>query len=150
MDILSNFSENLFDLISDNKLTPIKFSLNVKIDLSLIYKYLRKELLPSLKNLVVIADYFECSVDYLLGLSPVNSKPVASVTDFATRFRYILNEKGLTRYKFYKDTKAKNFCFARQSIDDWFNGKRVPTVDNAINLVAYFGCTVDYLLGREN
>ena len=150
MDILSNFSENLSELISDEKLTPKTLSAVVKIDLSLIYKYLRKESLPSLGNLTVIADYFECSADYLLGLSPVNNKTAVSVTDFATRFRQMLAERNLTRYKFCRDSRAKKFCFARQSVDDWFNGKRVPTVDNAINLAAYFGCTIDYLLGREN
>ena len=36
------------------------------------YKYLKKEYLPCLANIIKIADYFECSIDYLLGLEESN------------------------------------------------------------------------------
>lgn len=50
MDILSKFGENLDVLINDNQLEPLTFSEQVDIDSSLIYRYLRKEILPSLPN----------------------------------------------------------------------------------------------------
>ena len=72
MDILSNFAENLNDLILDNNLSVKTFSEKLGFNLSECYKYLRKEYLPCLANIIKIADYFECSIDYLLGLGETN------------------------------------------------------------------------------
>ena len=146
MDILSNFGETLNELISDANYTPEKLSEEVKIDRSVIYKYLRKEVLPTLQNLIAIADVLQCSVDYLIGISPVNPEAKYRQTPpFADRFKALLSERGLTRYAFLKEHH-----FAKQSVDDWFNGKRRPSVENLINLSKCFGCSVDYLLGRES
>ena len=68
MDILSNFAENLNDLLIENSLNIKTFSIKLNLNLSECYKYLRKEYLPRLANIIKIADYFECSIDYLLGL----------------------------------------------------------------------------------
>ncbi len=146
MDILTSFGENLSDIMFDRNLTAELLAAAVNIDRSVIYKYLRKECLPSLENIIVLADYFECSVDYLLGLTTVNgfvSKKVAQ--PFSERFKELLNSRGLTRYKF-----LKQIHFAKQSVDDWYNGKRVPTVENVIKLAEFFDCRVDYILGRES
>lgn len=145
MDILSDFGENLAELIFENNLTPDSFSKAVNIDRSVIYKYLRKECLPTLKNLIVIADYFHCSADFLLGLIPDNSGiNYKAAPPFSQSFRKILNDKNLSRYRFRIEND-----FAKQSIDDWFNGKRIPSVDNVVLMSKYFKCSVDYLLGRE-
>lgn len=146
MDILSNFGETLHELISDVNLTPEAFAQKVNIDRSVVYKYLRKEVLPTLPNLIAIADFLQCSVDYLIGVSPVNPETKYRQTPpFAIRFQSLLSEKGLTRYAFLKEHH-----FAKQSVDDWFHGKRCPSVENLINLSKCFGCSVDYLLGRES
>ena len=101
MDILSNFGETLSELISDNNLTPEEFAKAVNIDLSVIYRYQRKKCLPSLANTVVIADYFQCSADFLFGLSTNNVKTVSKgEVNFAKIFKGLLDRKGLTRYAF--------------------------------------------------
>ena len=150
MDLLSNFGENLNELIFDNGLTPKTFSENTGIDLSLIYKYIRKEVLPTLPNLITICDYFKCSTDFILGLIKENpSTEFKSATPFYLSFRKLLDDKGLTRYKFMKQIRLKDIHFAKQSVDDWFNGKRYPTVDNAVILAGYFETSLDFVLGRE-
>ncbi len=146
MDILTNFSENLNELAFDKNLTFEEFAKAVEIDRSVIYKYLRKECLPTLPNLIKIADYFDCSADYLLGLSQTNTNTgFKSAPPFSQRFKELLKSKNLTRYKFLQEIH-----FARQSVDDWYNGKRYPNIDNTLELAKYFGCSIDYLLGREN
>ncbi len=151
MDILSKFGENLDVLINDNQLEPLTFSEQVDIDSSLIYRYLRKEILPSLPNWLTICDYFACSVDFILGNSVEHSQiKYKKALPFNVCFQAILKEKNLTRYKFLKEAKKRKFNFARQSVDDWFHGKRNPTIDNAIALSKFFDCSLDYLFGREN
>ena len=63
---------------------------------------------------------------------------------FSERFQELLKEKGIKR----QDLKKTNL-FAKQSIDDWFNDVRLPTIENLIELREYFGCTLDYLVGRD-
>lgn len=145
MDILSNFSESLSAFISDYHFTPESFSKAIGIDCSVIYKYQRKVILPTLPNLIKIADYFQCSVDFLLGLSPVNpNTKYKSAPPFNICFQKILEEHKLNRYRF-----LKQIHFAKQSVDDWYNGKRFPTVENAIKIAKHFDCSLDYLLCRE-
>lgn len=145
MDILSNFGETLNELIFDNNLTAETFSQAINIDRSVIYKYLRKETLPSLQNLIAIADYFACSTDCLVGLTHNNAVATfKKAPPFSLRFKEILDEHKLTRYGLRKQTK-----FAKQSIDDWFNGTRNPSVENAVLLARHFDISLDNLLGRE-
>lgn len=147
---MSKFGENLDYLIDDNNLSPQTLALQIGIDSSLIYKYLRKEILPTTPNLILICDFFSCSVDAILGLAVENSKiRYKKAPLFCTRFQSILKEKNLSRYKFIKDSKNRNFHFAKQSVDDWYHGKRYPTVDNAVALSKYFDCTLDHLFGRD-
>lgn len=145
MEIIFNFSETLAELIADNQLTPELFAKAINIDRSVIYKYLRKECMPSVQNLIVIADYFKCSTDFLLGLTPENATcSFKTAAPFAERFKTLLKIKGKTRYSLHKEER-----FAKQSLIDWYYGKRVPNVDNIIKLAKCFDCSVDFLLGRE-
>ena len=52
MDILSKFGENFAELIFDANLTPEALSQAVGIDRSMIYRYLRREYLPTLAHAV--------------------------------------------------------------------------------------------------
>lgn len=52
---------------------------------------------------------------------------------------------GKTEYRLQKDLNISRSLTYR-----WLSGKAIPTVDSLIALAKYFGCTVDYLLGREN
>ena len=69
MDILSNFSETLSDLIVMHNLNSSILSKQLNIDRSTITKYLAKRSFPKLTYAIAIADYFGCSLDYLFGLT---------------------------------------------------------------------------------
>ena len=145
MDILSNFAESISDQIFDQKLTLEQFADKVGINVSEIYRYKRKERLPSTANLIKIANVCNCSIDALLGLAPYNENVnYRSDKTFCEVFRNILFQHNVTRYKLCQETKL-----APSRVDDWYNGKRLPTVDNLIILKNYFNCSIDFLLGRE-
>ena len=85
------------------------------------------------------------AIDYLLGLAPYLVDDKLNYTPpFKIAFAQILKERGLTIYQLNKHTKIAN---AR--IDDWYHGKRVPTLESVIKLAKYFDCTIDKLLCRE-
>lgn len=145
MDILSIFSENIFELLNEKNLSVTEFAQSVDIAYSEIYRYLRKEYIPKLSNMIKIADCYGCSLDYLIGLIPFPENAKFKQTPpFSVRFKKILKEKGVTRYRLSKETGI-----LINRIDGWYNGEFTPSLDNALKLAKYFNCTLDYLLGRE-
>ena len=145
MDILTGFSETLCELMVENNLTAETFSKAVKIDRSVIYRYQRKNSAPSLLNAIAIADYFNCSLEYLFGQATTNPEiSFKNAPTFSEQFKKLLDENGITRYKLCQGTQ-----FAEQSVDDWYHGKRIPSMPNVFVLAKYFNCSLDYLIGRE-
>ena len=129
MDVALNFGENISALIFDRGMNVERFSKEVNIDSSVIYKYQRRQSLPSL-------------TDYPNG----GFKPAKN---FSERLNQLLEEKGIKRYGLRKKAKEKGYSFAKQSLDDWVHGTRIPSVINAVALAECLDVSLDYLLGRE-
>lgn len=145
MDFLSNFSENLSELLDEKNLSVEEFASSIGIVYSEIYRYLRKEYLPKLSNMIKIADTYGCSIDYLLGRVAIPPNTLYKKTPpFHAQFQKLLQETGTTRYSLGKQT---NISISR--LDDWYHGKYIPSLDNALALAKFFNCSLDYLLGRE-
>lgn len=71
--------DNLKDIREKRGITQIKLSVDIEVSQELISQYERGTTLPSPINLVRLADYFNCSVDYLLGRTN-NYRPIESLT----------------------------------------------------------------------
>lgn len=69
MNILSNVSERLKDLMSEKDLNITELSAKTHIDRAVISRLLKAERMPSTATLVILADYFECTADYILGMT---------------------------------------------------------------------------------
>ena len=65
---------NLRILRTKKNISQIKLSTEIEISQELVSQYELGKSLPSIENLVKIADYFNCSTDYLLGLTNDFSK----------------------------------------------------------------------------
>jgi len=99
---------------------------------------------PNLTNLIRLADYFNCSLDFLLGRSDDDSKITAQpLFPFHERLSHILNERELSWYKVVKDTRI-----AKSNMQDWRKGCS-PLLPMLIELADYLDVTIDYLVGRE-
>lgn len=61
--------KNLKILRKQKDITQIKLSTILEISQELVSQYELGKSLPSIENLVKIANYFNCSTDYLLGLT---------------------------------------------------------------------------------
>ena len=66
---MSNFAENLRDLLFDNHLTISMLAERVGVSEVAAYSYLRGQL-PDIAVLIRMADCFHCSLDFLLGRTP--------------------------------------------------------------------------------
>lgn len=57
----------------------------------------------------------------------------------------MLSQKGITQSKLAEDTSIST-----GNISDWKKGRSMPSATKLDELATYFGCSVDYLLGRTS
>jgi transcriptional regulator with XRE-family HTH domain len=138
--------ERIKELMFDHNKTVIDLSSDLNIEASLIYRCLRGEGLLQTVYLFKLADYFSCSLDFLLGSEDeMYSISLLQYPPFGDRLVQIYNQKSLTEYRVMKDTNI-----SRARLHDWRCNLRLPTPDNLIILAQYFDCSLDYLVGRTN
>ena len=142
---LSKFAETLEELILEHELTAKSLAEALGYKPSTITRYLREERVPTVENLIALADYFTCSTDFLLGRTETNNalnfKPCPP---FNERIDLLLKHFNCSSYKIYNRTGI-----SKSRYYDWKNGKRAPTVDNIMRLADLFECSTDFILGRE-
>ena len=61
------FGERLRALMKKHKVTQKKLKDEAKISTSVLYKWLSGKNNPSVESLIRLAEYFDCSVDFLIG-----------------------------------------------------------------------------------
>lgn len=64
---------------------------------------------------------------------------------FAEIFVQVLEKKNISAYRLSQETGI-----TQGMISYWKSGERMPSAENLITLADYFGCSVDYLLGRTD
>ncbi len=141
---MSNFNEILKDMLQDNNLTVKELAKLTKIQDSLLYKYVNNKTEPTIKNLIKLADYFNCSIDYLIGLSEhekfVMQKGVKTIK-FYEVYTNLLKEHSLSHYSL-----CKILGYSMSSLTLWKNGQ-IPYLDTLIKIAKYFDVSIDYLVG---
>lgn len=75
--------EKILNLISQHGISAHKLEVDANIAISSIQAWKNGKSKPSLEAVSKIADYFNVSVDYLLGKTATNIYPVESITVFA-------------------------------------------------------------------
>ena len=144
MDNLSKFSEQLDSLMFERELTPFQLAQIIGVDATCIARYLHGERKPSVENLVKLADYFQCTTDFLLGREDENyCTTFYPCPPFAEQLLILKQHFNCPWWHFYKKAHV-----ASSRLFDWKNGSHIPTIDSAINLANGFDCTVDFIIGR--
>ena len=144
MEILSKVSGRLAELMKELDLSTPLLARQTGIDQSVIARILHAERMPSAKTLSALADFFACSTDYLLGLKDATDDVTfKQCPPFGEQLTFLLKHFNITKYRLEKDTRL-----SEKTVNRWHNGKTHPTAESLIRLSAYFGCSVDFLLGR--
>lgn len=143
---LKIFAERLTELIFDSKMTARDVAKDVGIGKTTIYEYLSGNKMPTLGNLIKLADYFNCSTDYLLGLEEESiDKTFLQRKPFPERFRAMLDYFDISRYRLEKMTGI-----AESVLYYWAKGQKTPTVESLVTVCEQLGCRLDFFLGRSN
>lgn len=149
MDLIRSFSERFNELIIYAETTPKKMSADLNHNIHDIYHWKSgtARFMPSLKNIIMLADYFNCSIEFLLGIDDENKLPLPKkqLPDFGAHFKKVLKEKGSNLYRLSLLAGCKN----TSPYYDWINGKSTPRIDSLYKISKVLDCSIDYLLGRE-
>lgn len=115
---------------------------------------------PDPETLVKLANLYNVSVDYLLGLTDdfgtrsaapmsdtysTEEQQVSVDTNFSLKLKELRQEKELTQIDI-----AKGINTSQRNISRWENGENEPTSSFVVKLAEYFNVTTDYLLGLED
>lgn len=143
---MSKFHERLAGLIIESETSVQELSEKYDFSLSALYKWLRGVCYPSFDNLVLLADNFGCSADYLLGLKDDEVEYTANEQrqPFDVLFSDLLKEKNVSEYRLVKQTGL-----ARSKVDEWRKAASLPSVESLVLVAKFFDVTVDRLVGRE-
>ena len=144
--VLSNFVESLSELLTQASLKPSELAKAVGCGKGTISRYMQMQKIPSVDVLVRIADYFNCSIDYLLGREyESHTHTFLPCPPFQERLPLLCQQLKITKYKLKKETGI-----AESAIYSWQNGKTSPNLINLIKIAEAFDCSVDFVLGRSN
>ena len=140
------FAERLSDLIFDSKKIAREISKEINIGKTTIYEYLSGTKMPSLANLIKLADYFKCSTDYLLGLENEQYElTFKTCKPFSDQFKDILEHFKISRYKLEQLTGI-----AESALYYWAKGQKTPTIEKILLVCKKLDCRVDFFIGRSN
>lgn len=144
MENLSKFSDVLDTLMFEQELSITKLAKEIGIDATTIGRYLHAQLTPTVETLVKLADFFQCTTDFLLGRESENYSSVFyTCPPFAEQLKVLKEHFQCPWWNFYKTAHISSSRFY-----EWKNGKRIPTLDCVIMLAEGFECTVDFIIGR--
>lgn len=146
MDISLNFVETLSELLIINNLNKKELAEQIGIADTSITKYFTSGVIPKLPYAIAIADYFDCSLDYLFGLTDdYEKKKYLPCPPFVQAFQRALKLNKCTKYRLAKVLKVSN-----QTTIAWGKGTSIPSIHNLVRIAKYFGCTLDELVGRKS
>ena len=140
----SKFGDRLSDLMLKENVKATELAAAIGVNTSSVNDWKRGKFQMYLSNLIKVADFFNCSLEYLadrtdtlLDYAPKPCPP------FYARFREVMEERGKTRYRMTIDTGIKDSYFT-----EWSKGSD-PHVVSVTEAADYLGVTLDYLVGRD-
>lgn len=141
---MNNFQERLQDLLIENNLSRLQLANAIGISSTTINGYFNKNYFPQIEIAIKIAKYFNCSLDYLFGLSDNIEIVNNNECDFITNFNNVIKTNNLSIAKAMKELNMSEFNYYR-----WRDGM-FPKTNNLLEIAQHFDVSLDYLVGRVN
>lgn len=143
MEVLSKFVENTKDILFDTHTTVPELAKAIGKTEGATYWYLRGHT-PGVETLVKIADFFNCSLEFLLGREPERQHGAfLPCPPWKEQVAFLLAHFKVSKYRLCKDVPVTRSVFYA-----WLKGAE-PELNYILRLADFFGCTVDFVLGRE-
>ena len=140
------FIENLRDLITETNKSLRQLAVDSGVPAMQFSRYLNGSI-PTIETTLKIAKYFECSLDYLFGLSSSKETNKYTTYDydiskFLANYDKLLKQNNTTHYKFMKASG-----YDESIIRHWKRGS-IPRLDIIYYIAKNLGSSMDNLIGR--
>lgn len=146
---MSNFVEKINFELKQRKISLQTLSKNTKISSSQLSKYASGNYEPSLKNAIIICDYFQCSLDYLFGLDRIFNRYATFKKEnsllFNERLQELIKLNKTNINKISKHTYINRNCFYH-----WQKNMLFPKVGILVKLAKELNTSIEYLVGRTD
>ncbi len=137
------FVEVLKDLMIENNIDIKDLAEKTGIKLGSLYFYFEHNSIPDVNCAIKLSEFFKCSINYLLGLTEVDTiKLVITNKKFIDNYLFLLKLNNTNNYNV-----CNKININRNSIYNWRKGK-TPKMVNLIEFAKFFNTSVDFLLGR--
>ena len=139
------FQEILEDLILEKKMSLRNLEKESGVLAMSFSKYLKGSI-PSIDISVKLANYFNCSLDYLFGVSESRESNFSSSYDlevFIPRYEKALKENKTSHWKFCKATGLNE-----STLRHWKYGEK-PSMNSLVIIATNLSTSIDYLVGRN-
>lgn len=136
--------ERITELLTIKGIDNKTFANAMGVNVSTVGRWKHNAKFMRLSQIIKIADYLTCSLDFLIGRSDdvLDFQP-QECPPFYPHLRELLKSKGISRNQINKETRIKSSHFV-----DWNNGAD-PHILSLIELANYLDITLDVLVGRE-
>lgn len=146
MEHSEKFKQRFLELIGDLDCKKSEIPKLLNIDYNVYTKITEFGIIPKPVVLIRIADYFNISVEYLLGrTNNTDFFKAETETPFLERYQVLKAENNLTDYAI-----AQKLHITTSYTTNWKNKKYMPSIINLIELSEVFKVSIDYLLGRTD
>lgn len=137
----NEFQERLNELLIENNLSRLQLARKIGVTSEAINGYFNRNLYPEIRIAVRMAKFFNCSLDYLFGLSDVMKNGDKNSLSFIETLNKLMKDRNLSIAKTMKELNMSEYNYYR-----WRNGTR-PLTSVLIELAKYFDVSVDYIIG---
>ena len=144
MDVLNGFRNTFNELLKDSEKSINELSEDLNTSPYVILKWKNRTVDLKMRSLIKIADYFDCSLEYLCGKTQVflDYEPKACPL-FCDRIVTVLSECHVSSYSLFKNTKVRPAQYHH-----WRTGTE-PLLSSLETIAEHLEITLDYLLGRD-
>ena len=144
MSISLSFQKRFKSLLEESDYSRSEIAKLIPLSQSTLSNALTYGIIPSTKTLIKIADFFDISINVLLGKTDIEDfYKSSSPASFLPRFESLCSEKEVTHYKV-----AADCLFDKSNISRWISKGFLPELEILELLCDYFNVSPDYLLGR--
>ncbi len=138
---MNTFKDRLQELISENDINRLKLAKSLDISSTTINGYFNKDYFPQIDIAIKIATYFDCSLDFLFGISDKKETcKKYNLKNFSRNFKTLIKANNLSIATAMQKLKMSEYNYYR-----WKDGKFPKTI-NLVTIAKTFNCSIDDLI----
>lgn len=145
---MNDFQESLKELLIDNNLNYANLNKALNLSSGTISSYFCNGTYPTVEISIKLAEFFNCSLDYLFGLTDIQS-PTYKINFTDTRINFVNNFEKCLRQSDISNARAmKELGICENALYRWKSGV-APRMSNIVTVAKYLNISIDYLLGHK-